>query len=225
MSLQYRGSYKEHFMFIILPLNFNGCMIDYYSSMHYFYLFSVDASYLRKEHRIVGSFIGCPSKAPRQVGYSGLPLLLMPEEVNLLLLKDAIELIDNDANSEPPSQQGKRKFSAYFEQSKEEQKRAAREGREKEILENANLIVSGKRKKALNEKRKRTKDKNAELTDSELEELSDDKIIKEELRNVEEFPKQNTLIQTLYGEINDKYFLYPNDESLMRVVQIFLRDI
>ncbi len=52
---------------------------------------------LREEHRIVGTLVGCLPRFPRQVQQAGLPLLLMPEEVSLLLKeKVAIPVMKGD---------------------------------------------------------------------------------------------------------------------------------
>ena len=43
-----------------------------------------DAFVLREEYRILGSWVGCPSQA-FQSSAAGLPLLLMPEEIDCLI--------------------------------------------------------------------------------------------------------------------------------------------
>ena len=49
------------------------------------YIWNVqDAFILREEHRILGSWLGFPSQA-FQSSSAGLPLLLMPEEIDCLL--------------------------------------------------------------------------------------------------------------------------------------------
>ena len=44
-----------------------------------------DVIRLRREHRIVGNLIGCPPKTPHQQVDCGLPLVLSPEEVSVLV--------------------------------------------------------------------------------------------------------------------------------------------
>ena len=44
---------------------------------------SADVFKLRQEHRIVGSFAGCLSRAPRQDNFLGVPLVLSPAEIDL----------------------------------------------------------------------------------------------------------------------------------------------
>lgn len=49
------------------------------------YIWNVhDAFILREKHRILGSWIGCPSQA-FQSSNATLPLLLMPEEIDCLI--------------------------------------------------------------------------------------------------------------------------------------------
>lgn len=48
---------------------------------------------LRKKYRIIGSFIGAAPGDVRQVNVSGLPLLLIPEEVALLRSLDDLKVI------------------------------------------------------------------------------------------------------------------------------------
>ena len=49
------------------------------------YIWNVDDAFtLREKHRIVGSWIGCPIKPFQSASY-GLPLVLMPEEIDCLV--------------------------------------------------------------------------------------------------------------------------------------------
>ena len=44
-----------------------------------------DVKIMRETHHIIGSLVGGLPRAPRQNSQMGLPLQLMPEEVNVLL--------------------------------------------------------------------------------------------------------------------------------------------
>jgi len=61
-------------------------------------LFDIDViTYLRRTHHICGTFIGGIPQAPQQNAFSGLPLQLMPEEVKLLVEKEAAYIVDDAA--------------------------------------------------------------------------------------------------------------------------------
>jgi len=47
--------------------------------------FFSDVFTLREDHRVVGSLSGCLPRAPRQENFLGVPLLLSPEEIDLLV--------------------------------------------------------------------------------------------------------------------------------------------
>ncbi len=49
-----------------------------------------DALRLRRQFRVVGSLVGCLPRAASQVQWSGLPLPLSPEEVNLLVAEEKV---------------------------------------------------------------------------------------------------------------------------------------
>jgi tRNA-splicing endonuclease subunit Sen34 len=59
-------------------------------------IFSPDAqSYLRKTHRIAGVLTGTIPQTPQQNVFQGLPLLLLPEEVRLLVEKGVAYVVDD----------------------------------------------------------------------------------------------------------------------------------
>jgi len=47
----------------------------------------IDAGFLREDHRIVGTLVGCLPRKPLQNLHLGLPLQLMKQEVQLLVDK------------------------------------------------------------------------------------------------------------------------------------------
>ncbi|KAI8979763.1 tRNA intron endonuclease [Mycotypha africana] len=60
-----------------------------------FFIFNAkDVEKLRCKHRIVGALDGTLTQAPLQNNYMGLPLVLLPEEVDLLLKKGFATLTD-----------------------------------------------------------------------------------------------------------------------------------
>ena len=45
---------------------------------------------LRRQHRVVGVLTGCVPQVLAQVSFSGLPLILAPEEVDLLVEREKV---------------------------------------------------------------------------------------------------------------------------------------
>ena len=68
-----------------------------------------DALRLRKEHRIVGSFVGFTPKTFE----SDLPLVLLPEEIQLLREKNLIKIMTHD--SKAPNEKLIRRLKFLFE--------------------------------------------------------------------------------------------------------------
>ncbi|EFN82686.1 hypothetical protein EAI_02039, partial [Harpegnathos saltator] len=73
------------------------CFIQYSS-----FFFIVDWLKLRRDHRILGELIGSFPKLSRQEVFLGLPLLLLPEEVTLLIEKNIACLIQCCSLEKPP---------------------------------------------------------------------------------------------------------------------------
>lgn len=71
---------------------------------------------LRKEHRIVGSLVGCLFRQSFQNTESGLPLLLMPEEVTLLVEKGIAQLFSNSRIGKLPEPEEVNSFSQHREE-------------------------------------------------------------------------------------------------------------
>ncbi|KAG8192998.1 hypothetical protein JTE90_028118 [Oedothorax gibbosus] len=134
-----------------------------------------DVCTLRGEHRIVGSLIGCYPIKPFQVQTKWLPLQLMPEEVTLLIEKGIAQVVSLP-NQVTDADQIK---SFYETQDKlcEEQVLLLKENRKKEILEKANKIFEGKKRKLFEtlEKKKKAQKRlcetstNGDQTSTELE--------------------------------------------------------
>ncbi|CAO1638104.1 unnamed protein product [Parajaminaea phylloscopi] len=64
-----------------------------------------DVLYLRSHHRIIGILTGSLPLLPQQNAYLGIPLQLMPEEVALLVERNAAVLVDDAAAHLPSSGQ------------------------------------------------------------------------------------------------------------------------
>jgi tRNA-splicing endonuclease subunit Sen34 len=70
---------------------------------------------LREEYRIVGALIGCLAHLPRQDSFLGLPMVLLPEEVTLLLEQEVVRLVSYSSLSCAPSNDIRQKFKEYRE--------------------------------------------------------------------------------------------------------------
>ena len=153
---------------------------------------------LRKEHRIVGSFIGTLAKAPRQVQLSGLPLLLSKEEIDLLLAEELVTLVRFKGPSKL-HEDYMNKLQLYSQMSYQDQIQIFKEARKQEILNNADKIVEGALKK-----RKRDADNIVILDDETQKDVvksqDAEKIIEEQIASIGELPKNQSLTQTFTGE-------------------------
>lgn len=99
---------------------------------------------LRKDYRIIGEFIGCLPKKPRQDIFLGLPLLLQPEEVSLLLEKKIARLIQYSCFQKAPSDSLKQIFEEYRNILYAEQEKCLRRERQKQVIKKIflkNIIV------------------------------------------------------------------------------------
>jgi hypothetical protein len=68
---------------------------------------------LREEYRIVGALIGCLAHLPRQDSFLGLPMVLLPEEVTLLLEQKVARLVSFSSLACAPSNDIREKFQEY----------------------------------------------------------------------------------------------------------------
>ena len=89
---------------------------------------------LRKEYRIIGELIGCLPKKPRQDIFLGLPLLLQPEEVSLLLEKGIARLVQYSCLQKLPSDSLKQAFEEYRNTLYIEQEKCLRKERQKQVI-------------------------------------------------------------------------------------------
>lgn len=117
---------------VVIPLSFFHYMISI-SSNSYIYLYILDWLKLRRDYRIIGELIGCLPKKPRQDILSGLPLLLQPEEVTLLLEKSFARLVQYPCLQKPPSDSLKEIFKRYRNQLYIEQEECLRKERKKQV--------------------------------------------------------------------------------------------
>jgi len=125
---------------------------------------------LRRDHRIVGSFIGSLPSFTRQNNELGLPLLLMNEEAKLLVDKGVARIVryqffvDNDVKQY--YEQMKNEFyQQNYERFKSERKEA--------ILKIADKIVAGKMKKYSCDQQLDRKEIEAKIIQQEIDKIPD----------------------------------------------------
>jgi len=138
---------------------------------------------LRTEARVVGSLAGAsPKKA------STLPLILMPEEVQLLKEKALVRVVEVDWAK--GKEERAARAEAYREQSYQGQIEEFKEERKEEILRIADKIVDGKRKK-LAAKRK------AEEAEVEVDKEA---IIRQEIARIRPITRDMAAVQIFNGD-------------------------
>ncbi|BES92471.1 tRNA-splicing endonuclease subunit [Nesidiocoris tenuis] len=100
---------------------------------------------LRKEHRIVGNLIGSLANIPRQDVVRGMPMVLLPEEVTLLLEKNIAVLMKVSDETEPDAK--KEEYKQYLEKVQKEQLGVYERKRMLEVKGLIDRIVEGKKRK------------------------------------------------------------------------------
>eukprot|EP00092_Neocalanus_flemingeri_P028604 GFUD01031061.1.p1 GENE.GFUD01031061.1~~GFUD01031061.1.p1 ORF type:complete len:334 (+),score=109.71 GFUD01031061.1:51-1004(+) len=108
---------------------------------------------LRNKFRILGSFVGF---SPKSVDI-GLPLLLMGEEIQLLKEKGIVKLVEIKCWEEEPSERIIQRALDYKEQTYQSQIEEFKEERIEVINKMADKIVAGKKRKKLEQLKKKRK--------------------------------------------------------------------
>ncbi|GIX75071.1 tRNA-splicing endonuclease subunit Sen34 [Caerostris darwini] len=138
----------------------------YFCNKHTFVWNPEDACTLRKKYHIVGSLVGRYPIKPFQTQNKWLPFQLMPEETKLLIDKDIAQLVSI------PKETTDTLFIELFHSHRnklcEEQISLLKENRRQQILEKADQIYEGKKRKYLENFKKRKK--NHEISDISKEE-------------------------------------------------------
>lgn len=88
---------------------------------------------LRRQHRIIGATIGCTPTLPRQEVLHGLPLMLMPEEVTLLLETKIARLIEYPCLRQEPDDDLKKVFEEHRRRLFAEQDECLKEGKRLQV--------------------------------------------------------------------------------------------
>lgn len=176
-------------------------MIDLISSRNNVFIWSAeDWLKLRRDYRIIGELIGCLPKKPRQDILSGLPLLLQPEEVTLLLEKSFARLVQYPCLQKPPSDSLKEIFKRYRNQLYIEQEECLRKERKKQVIGMMDKIIEGKKRKILGIETRKKKAKKP--LDPKVQEALDNieinrqELLEEEMAKLPKLDKNEALIQT-----------------------------
>lgn len=102
-----------------------------------------DADKVRKDHRIVGTPVGCLPRSPFQNGCLGLPVQLSMEEAHLLVVKGLAILVKNNRLSKEPTNDDKSRLEKFADDIYHEQAELVMSQRREEIIQYADRIVAG----------------------------------------------------------------------------------
>ncbi|XP_011867038.1 PREDICTED: tRNA-splicing endonuclease subunit Sen34 [Vollenhovia emeryi] len=154
---------------------------------------------LRRDHRIIGELVGSFPKASRQDIFLGLPLLLLPEEVTLLLEKKIARLVEYTGLKAQPDELLSERFREYKEKLFLEQADCLRDNRKRQISSMMGKIVEGKKRKmlGLHTSKKNMKKPLDKKTQEALDniEIDTDTLLEEELAKLPKLSKNDALVQ------------------------------
>ena len=141
---------------------------------------------IRTRYRIVGNLVGCLPQATRQTVFSGLPLALLAEEVELLISKGAASVIEMPVEMivAAMTEGIKRTFENHEEESYLGQVKEHREGRKKEIESRMNCG-------AVARKRRRTKTANVKIHQKDA-----GSIIRDAVAKIKDISRERALLQS-----------------------------
>lgn len=98
------------------------------------FCFIADWLRLRRNHRIIGELVGSFPKSTRQDVFLGLPLLLLPEEVTLLLEKKIACLVECTSLKTQPNESLSQRFQEYRDKLFLEQADCLKDNRKKQVV-------------------------------------------------------------------------------------------
>ena len=132
------------------------------------------------------------------MAFSGLPLVLQPEEISVLLSEGVIETV-RASSVIKPSRETSAQFEQFRDESYKQQVRVCRDERAVQIRQMADKIVEGKKRKLRAEQQQNIESKKLK-TEPVCDEINAEEIIQNELNKIRDFPPQNVLIQTFNGK-------------------------
>lgn len=186
---------------------------------------------LRRDHRIIGELVGSFPKSTRQEVFLGLPLLLLPEEVTLLLEKKIACLVECTSLKTQPNESLSQRFQEYRDKLFLEQVDCLKDNRKKQIASVMGKIVEGKKRKMLGlhtskKNMKKPLDKKMQEALNNIE-IDTESLLEEELAKLPKLNKNEALVQihTAYpwSDKDDikivewKYLLTPDQQLRYKV--------
>ncbi|XP_012231670.1 tRNA-splicing endonuclease subunit Sen34 [Linepithema humile] len=183
---------------------------------------------LRRDHRIIGELVGTLPKSIRQDVFPGLPLLLFPEEVTLLVEKKIACVVQCTNLEKPPTESLYKKFQEYTDTLLIEQEERLIEFRKQQVTSKMGIIVDGKKRKilGLHTNKKNMKKPLDRKTQEALDSIKIDteSLLEEELAKLPKLNKNEALVQTHTAHpwfikddvkiVDWKYPLIPVDQQL-----------
>ncbi|XP_023331935.1 tRNA-splicing endonuclease subunit Sen34 isoform X2 [Eurytemora carolleeae] len=161
------------------------------------YVWSVqDVLRLRRDHRILGSLVGCGAKHPREE--QGLPLLLSPQEIQVLKEENVVRLVQLPELREPPTAERKSSSHEYLESSYQQQIHIFKKEKEKNIEQFADRILAGKLKKMEKMEGKILKKNQAEAglsPESKALRITREDVIAEEIKKIQPISRDHQVLQ------------------------------
>ncbi|XP_011167367.2 tRNA-splicing endonuclease subunit Sen34 [Solenopsis invicta] len=171
---------------------------------------------LRRKHKIIGELVGSFPKSTRQEAFLGLPLLLLPEEVTLLLEKKIACLVECKSLKTQPDESLSQRFQEYRDKLFLEQADCLKENRKEQITSVMDKIVEGKKRKmlGLHTSKKYMKKPLDKKTQEALDniEIDTESLLEEELAKLPKLNKNDALVQ-----IHTAYPWYNEDD--IRIVE------
>lgn len=145
---------------------------------------------LRTEHRILGCLVGSSPACPE----SQLPLLLMPEEVQLLKEKGLVRLVCVDWESR--REERREKAACQREESYQGQIEEFRRERREVIVRHADRILQGRRKKQAQQKKAGVGQEQDELKEQEEDtEAEKELVIRQEVAKIKPITRDMAAVQ------------------------------
>ncbi|XP_063978504.1 tRNA-splicing endonuclease subunit Sen34 [Diachasmimorpha longicaudata] len=155
---------------------------------------------LRQNYRIIGNLVGCLSKVPRQEVLLGLPVLLLPEEANLLLEKKIARLVTYSCIQQEPNEAVVSKWQEYREKLFREQNECLKKERIKMIELQMDKIIEGKRRKLYGldtskKKMKKALDKDTSEAIKKID-MNRDELFAQEVGKIKDLAPSEQIVQT-----------------------------
>ncbi|KAF7991575.1 hypothetical protein HCN44_008946 [Aphidius gifuensis] len=154
---------------------------------------------LRKEYRILGQMVGCLAKNHHQEKLHGMPFVLLPEEVTLLLEKKIARLIKYKDLDKRPTTKLVEQHNQHQEKLFNELEQCLRDEKIKSIEFHMDRIIEGKKRKLLglqSSKKKMKKPIDDNLVDKASKITIDkDALMAEKISKIPKLEKSEILVQ------------------------------